>query len=152
MQLIVAWIICIFHLFSFLLIFACFEALEFTIYLSAFEHTLCIFCVMLLLYLFTLLQICSGLWWACLQLLTFHWYRCIFLKSKLLSEFLLQQEAQLKQGLADRTAKTAVSAAISAKPEVEIRRRPKKSTLWPWFPIRSFRQFFARTYRFATIQ
>jgi len=22
----------------------------------------------------------------------------------------------------------------------------------PWFPIHSFRQFFARTYRFATIQ
>jgi len=35
-----------------------------------------------------------------------------------------EQEAQLKQGLADCTAKTAVS-----KPEVEIRRRPKKSTL-----------------------
>ena len=29
---------------------------------------------------------------------------------------------------------------------------PKKSTFWPWFPIHSFRQFLARTYRFATIQ
>jgi len=28
----------------------------------------------------------------------------------------------------------------------------KKSTFWPWFPIHSFRQFLARTYRFATIQ
>jgi len=28
----------------------------------------------------------------------------------------------------------------------------KKSTFWPRFPIHSFRHFFARTYRFATIQ
>jgi len=29
----------------------------------------------------------------------------------------------------------------------------QKLTFWPWFPIHSFRQFFfARTYRFATIQ
>jgi len=42
--------------------------------------------------------------------------------------------------------------AVAAKPEVEIWRRPKKSTFWPWFTIHSFRQFFARTYRFATIQ
>jgi len=28
----------------------------------------------------------------------------------------------------------------------------QKSTSWPWFPIHSFRQFFARTYRFGTIQ
>ena len=40
--------------------------------------------------------------------------------------------------------------AAAVKPEVEIWRRPKKSTVWPWFPIHSFRQFFARTYRFAT--
>ena len=39
-----------------------------------------------------------------------------------------KQEAQLKQGLADRTAKTAVSVAVEAKPEVEIWRRSKKST------------------------
>jgi len=31
-----------------------------------------------------------------------------------------------KQGLADRTAKTAVWVAVAAKPEVEIWRRPKK--------------------------
>ena len=49
-------------------------------------------------------------------------------------------------------AKTAVSVAVEAKPEVEIWRRPQKSTFWPWFPIRSFRQFLAKTYRFATIQ
>jgi len=42
--------------------------------------------------------------------------------------------------------------AVAAKPEVEIWRRPKKSTFWPWFPIHSFSHFFARTYRFATIQ
>jgi len=43
--------------------------------------------------------------------------------------------------------------AAEAKPEVEIWRRPPKNQLfWPWFPIRSFRQFSARTYRFATIQ
>jgi len=28
----------------------------------------------------------------------------------------------------------------------------QKSTFWPRFPIQSFRQFFARTYRFATTQ
>ena len=33
-----------------------------------------------------------------------------------------------------------VSVAIDAKPEVDIRRRPKKLTFWPWFPISSFRQ------------
>jgi len=49
-------------------------------------------------------------------------------------------------------AKTAVSVAVAAKPEVEIWRRPKKSTFWPRFPIHSFRQFLARTHRFATIQ
>jgi len=49
-------------------------------------------------------------------------------------------------------AKTAVSVAVAAKPEVEIWRRPKKWTIWPWFPIHSFRHFFARTYRFGTIQ
>jgi len=49
-------------------------------------------------------------------------------------------------------AKTAVLVAVVAKLEVEIWRRPKKSTFWLWFPIHSFRQFFARTYRFATIQ
>jgi len=49
-------------------------------------------------------------------------------------------------------AKTAVSVAVAAKPEVEIWRQPKKWTFWPWFPIHSFRHFFARTYRFATIQ
>jgi len=38
-------------------------------------------------------------------------------------------------------AKTAVWVAVAAKPEVEIWRRPKKSTFWPWFPIHSFRQF-----------
>jgi len=42
--------------------------------------------------------------------------------------------------------------AVAAKPEVEIWRQPKKWTFWPWFPIHSFRHFFARTYRFATIQ
>ena len=42
--------------------------------------------------------------------------------------------------------------AVAAKPDVEIWRRPKKWTFWPWFPIHSFRHFFARTYRFATIQ
>ena len=42
--------------------------------------------------------------------------------------------------------------AVAAKPEVEIWRWPKKSTFWPWFPIHFFRHFFARTYRFATIQ
>jgi len=26
-----------------------------------------------------------------------------------------------------------------------------KSTFWPWFPICFFRQFLAKTYRFATI-
>jgi len=41
---------------------------------------------------------------------------------------------------------------VEPKPEVEICWQPKKSTFWPWFPIHSFRQFFARTYRFATIQ
>jgi len=41
---------------------------------------------------------------------------------------------------------------VEAKPEVEIWWRPKKSTFWPWFPIHSFRQFFARTYHFATKQ
>jgi len=51
------------------------------------------------------------------------------------------QETQLKLAVADR-----------AKLEVEIWRRPKKSTFWPRFPIHSFRQFFDRTYRFATIQ
>jgi len=35
---------------------------------------------------------------------------------------------------------------------VEIWRRPKKSTFRPWFAIRSFRQFLAETYRFATMQ
>jgi len=49
-------------------------------------------------------------------------------------------------------AKTAISVAVAAKPEVEIWRRPKKSNFWPWFPIPSFRHFSARTYRFATIQ
>jgi len=49
-------------------------------------------------------------------------------------------------------AKTVVSVAIAVKPEVEIWRRPKKSTFWPWFPIHFFIHFFARTYRFATIQ
>jgi len=49
-------------------------------------------------------------------------------------------------------AKTAVSMAAAEKPEIEIWWRPKKSTFWPWFPIHSFGQFFARTYRFATIQ
>jgi len=38
-------------------------------------------------------------------------------------------------------AKTVVSVAVATKPEVEIRRRPKKSTFWPWFCIHSFRQF-----------
>jgi len=38
-------------------------------------------------------------------------------------------------------AKTAVSVDVEAKPEIEIWRRPKKSTFWPWFPIHSFRQF-----------
>jgi len=47
-------------------------------------------------------------------------------------------------------AKTATSVAVAAKPEVEIWRRLQKSTFWPWFPIHSFRQFFARAYRFAT--
>jgi len=42
--------------------------------------------------------------------------------------------------------------AIEVQPEVEIWRRPQKSSFWPWFPIRSFRQFLAKTYRFATIQ
>jgi len=49
-------------------------------------------------------------------------------------------------------AKTAVSVAIEAKLEVEIWRRPKKSTFWPWFPISSFRQFLPKTCHFATIQ
>ena len=49
-------------------------------------------------------------------------------------------------------AKTAVLVGVAAKPEVEIWRRPHKWTLWPWFPIHSFRLFFARTYRFATIK
>jgi len=49
-------------------------------------------------------------------------------------------------------AKMAISVAIQAKPEVEIWRRPKNSTFWPWFPIHSFRQFLARMYRLATIQ
>jgi len=49
-------------------------------------------------------------------------------------------------------AKTAASVAVAAKPEVEIWWQPKKWTLWPWFPIHFFRHFFARTYRFATIQ
>jgi len=53
---------------------------------------------------------------------------------------------------AKNKAKTAVLVAVAAKPEVEIWRRSKKSTFWPWFPIHSFRHFFARTYRFATIQ
>jgi len=48
--------------------------------------------------------------------------------------------------------KTPASVAIAVKPEVEIWRRPKKWTFWPWFPIHSFRHFFAMTYRFATIQ
>jgi len=48
-------------------------------------------------------------------------------------------------------AKTAVSVAVAAKPEVEIWRRPPKSTFCPWFPICS-RQFLAKTYRFATMQ
>jgi len=38
-------------------------------------------------------------------------------------------------------AKTAVLVAVAAKPEVEIWRRPKKSTL-PWFPIRSSDSFW----------
>jgi len=42
--------------------------------------------------------------------------------------------------------------ADRTKPEVEIWRRPKKSTFWPRLPIHSFSHFFARTYRFATIQ
>ena len=42
--------------------------------------------------------------------------------------------------------------AVAAKPEVEIWRTTKKSTFWPSFPIHSFGQFFARMYRFATIQ
>jgi len=42
--------------------------------------------------------------------------------------------------------------AVDAKLEVEIWRRPTKSTFWLWFFIRSFRQFLAETYRFATIQ
>jgi len=40
---------------------------------------------------------------------------------------------------------------VNVKPEVEIWRRPKKSTFWPWFPIRSFRQFLAKTYHFRDI-
>jgi len=48
-------------------------------------------------------------------------------------------------------AKTAVLVAVAVKLEVEIWQRPKKATFWPWFPIHSFRQFFARTYHFATI-
>jgi len=42
--------------------------------------------------------------------------------------------------------------AVAAKPEVEIWQRPQKWTLRPWFPIHCFRKFFARTYRFATVQ
>jgi len=49
-------------------------------------------------------------------------------------------------------AKTAVSVAVVAKLEVEIWWQPKKWTFWPWFPIHSFRQFFARAYCFATVQ
>jgi len=46
----------------------------------------------------------------------------------------------------------AVLVAVAAKPEVEIWRRPKKSTFRTWFPLHFFRQFLARTHRFATIQ
>jgi len=49
-------------------------------------------------------------------------------------------------------AKMAISVAVAAKPEVEIWQWHKKSSFWPWFPIHSFRQFLAKTYRFATIQ
>ena len=49
-------------------------------------------------------------------------------------------------------AKTVISVAVEAKPEVEIWQRPKKSIFWPWFPIHSFTQFLAMTYRFAAIQ
>jgi len=48
-----------------------------------------------------------------------------------------------------KKAKTAVLVAVAAKPEVEIWRRPQKWTPWPWFPIHSFRHFFARTHRFC---
>ena len=53
---------------------------------------------------------------------------------------------------AKNKAKKAIPVAVAPKPEVEIWRRPKKWTFWPWFPIHSFRHFFARTHRFATIQ
>ena len=42
--------------------------------------------------------------------------------------------------------------AVGAKPEVEIWWRPKKINFLTQFPIRSFRQFLAKTYRFTTIQ
>jgi len=42
--------------------------------------------------------------------------------------------------------------AVEAKLEVEIWRRPQKINFWPWFPIHSFRQFLAKTYRFAAIK
>ena len=46
----------------------------------------------------------------------------------------------LKQSMGhtgENKAKTAVSGPIEAKQKVEIWRRPKNSTFWPWFPIRS---------------
>jgi len=49
-------------------------------------------------------------------------------------------------------AKMAVSVATEAKPEVEIWRRPKKSTFWPHFSYSLLQTVLARTYRFATIQ
>jgi len=82
--------------------------------------------VWLLLVSTLILRYCSACW------SIFQWW---------ISVFFFIQETQLKLAVADRT-----------KPEVEIWRRPKKWTFWPWFPIHSFRHFFTRTYRFATIQ
>jgi len=48
-------------------------------------------------------------------------------------------------------AKTAISVAVEAKPEVEIWRRPKKINFLTLVSY-SFRQFLAKMFCFATIQ
>ena len=85
------------------------------------------------------------------KLFRFFWVAAIFL----LPVSQGHRDGRLYHGMGcmgKNKAKTAVSVATAAKPEVEIWRRPQKSTFWPWFPLHFFRQFLFRTYRIATIQ
>ena len=57
-----------------------------------------------------------------------------------------------KQNTTINKAKTAVSVAVEAKPEVEIWRRPKKVNFLTLVSYSLLQTVLARTYRFATIQ